>query len=100
MVMLFEGGLKKLNTSRYPVYPVMSYSVSRTGYVVGYVVQDQEDSRKEKMGKSTEGERRRKIQQPVIHKAHVPIFVLGCHFFFCFLHSLFVMLFTFTTDWL
>jgi hypothetical protein len=39
MVMLYEGGLKKLTTTRYPVYPVMSYSVSRTGYVVGYVVQ-------------------------------------------------------------
>ena len=38
MVMLYEGGLKKLTTTRYPVYPVMSYSVSRTGYVVGYVV--------------------------------------------------------------
>jgi hypothetical protein len=38
MVMLYEGGLKKLTTTRYPVYPVMSYSVSRMGYVVGYVV--------------------------------------------------------------
>jgi hypothetical protein len=38
MVMLYEGGLKKLTTTRYPAYPVMSYSVSRTGYVVGYVV--------------------------------------------------------------
>jgi hypothetical protein len=38
MVMLYEGGLKKLIATRYPVYPVMSYSVSRTGYVVGYVV--------------------------------------------------------------
>jgi hypothetical protein len=36
--MLYEGGLKKLTTTRYPVYPVMSYSVSRTGYIVGYVV--------------------------------------------------------------
>jgi hypothetical protein len=36
--MLYEGGLKKLTTTRYPAYPVMSYSVSRTGYVVGYVV--------------------------------------------------------------
>jgi hypothetical protein len=39
MVMLYEGGLKKLTATRYPVYSVMSYSVSRTGYVVGYVVQ-------------------------------------------------------------
>jgi hypothetical protein len=38
MVMLYEGGLKTLTTPRYPVYPVMSYSVSRTGYIVGYVV--------------------------------------------------------------
>jgi hypothetical protein len=38
MVMLYEGGLKKLTVTRYPVYPIMSYSVSRTGYVVGYVV--------------------------------------------------------------
>jgi hypothetical protein len=38
MVILYEGGLKKLTTTRYPVYPVMSYSVSCTGYVVGYVV--------------------------------------------------------------
>jgi hypothetical protein len=36
--MLYEGGLKKLTTTRYPVYPVMSHSVSHTGYVVGYVV--------------------------------------------------------------
>jgi hypothetical protein len=36
---LYEGGLKKLTTTRYPAYPVMSYSVSHTGYVVGYVVQ-------------------------------------------------------------
>jgi hypothetical protein len=38
MVMLYEGGLKKLTTTRYPVYLVMSYSVSRTEYIVGYVV--------------------------------------------------------------
>jgi hypothetical protein len=38
MVMLYEGGLKNLTTTRYPVYPVMSYSVSRMGYIVGYVV--------------------------------------------------------------
>jgi hypothetical protein len=38
MVMLYKGGLKKLTSTRYPVYPVMSYSVSRMGYVVGYVV--------------------------------------------------------------
>jgi hypothetical protein len=38
MVMLYEGGLKKLTTTRYPVCPVMSYSVSGTGYIVGYVV--------------------------------------------------------------
>jgi hypothetical protein len=40
MVMLYEGGLKKLTTTRYPVYPIMSYSVSRTGCVLGYVVRD------------------------------------------------------------
>jgi hypothetical protein len=38
MVMLYEGGLKKLTATRYPVYPVMFYSVSPMGYVVGYVV--------------------------------------------------------------
>jgi hypothetical protein len=38
MVMLYEGGLKKLTTTRYSVYPVMFYSVSRMGYIVGYVV--------------------------------------------------------------
>jgi hypothetical protein len=38
MVMLYEGCLKKLTTTRYPIYPVISYSVSHTGYIVGYVV--------------------------------------------------------------
>jgi hypothetical protein len=41
--MLYEGGLKKLTTTRYPAYPVMSYSVSRTGYIVGYVVSGDQD---------------------------------------------------------
>jgi hypothetical protein len=38
MVMLYEGGLKKLATTDIPAYLIMSYSVSRMGYIVGYVV--------------------------------------------------------------
>lgn len=38
MVMLYGGWLKKLTTTRYPLYQVRSYSVSHTGYIVGYVV--------------------------------------------------------------
>jgi hypothetical protein len=36
--MLYGGCLKKLTTTRYSIYPVISYSVSHTGYIVGYVV--------------------------------------------------------------
>jgi hypothetical protein len=38
MMILYEGHMEKRSPTRYPVYALISYSISHTGYIVRYVV--------------------------------------------------------------